>query len=62
MDESLVVRLRTPPAGGGPPFRFGSGYLIGPERILTAGHTLRLPGDDAHMPGPDFQRTPAGPR
>ena len=51
MDESLVVRLRTPPASGGPPFRFGSGYLIGPERVLTAGHTLRSPGDDTSVPG-----------
>ena len=50
MDESLVVRLRTPPADEGPPFRFGSGYLIGSGRILTAGHTLRPPGDDTHVP------------
>jgi HEAT repeat protein/Tfp pilus assembly protein PilF len=50
VDKSLVVRLRTPPAGGGPPFRFGSGYLIGPEWVLTAGHTLRPPEDDSHVP------------
>jgi HEAT repeat protein len=36
--------------GGGPPFRFGSGYVIGPELVLTAGHVLRLPGDDSYVP------------
>ena len=50
MDESLVVRLRTPPGGGGPPFRFGSGYLIGLGQVLTAGHTLRPPGDETCVP------------
>lgn len=50
MDPSRVVRLRTPPKGGGPPFRFGSDYLIGPGKVLTAAHTLRPPGDDALPP------------
>lgn len=40
-----MVLLRTPAPGqsngGEPLYRFGSGYVIGPERVLTAAHVLQ---------------------
>jgi non-specific serine/threonine protein kinase len=35
-----------PDAAGGDSFTFGSGYLIGPGRVLTAAHVLVAPGRD----------------
>jgi hypothetical protein len=45
LDKDRIVRLRTPapPTGGDPArrrHRFGSGYLIAPERVLTAAHVV----------------------
>ena len=41
MDRSRVVRIRRPPStGDGPPFRFGSGYVVRQGQVLTAAHVL----------------------
>src|SRR3954452_6569139 len=41
MDESRVVRIRRPPTDrDGPPFRFGSGYVVRAGQVLTAAHVL----------------------
>jgi len=41
MDRSRVVRVRRhPPTGDGPPFRFGSGYVLREGQVLTAAHVL----------------------
>src|SRR4051794_9650977 len=41
MDPSRVVRIRRPPpTGDGPPYRWGSGYLVREGQVLTAAHVL----------------------
>jgi hypothetical protein len=40
VDVSRVVRLRTPVPNDASKFAFGSGYVVGPETILTAAHVV----------------------
>lgn len=50
MTESRVVRVRRPPRESeGPPYRFGSGYVVREGQIVTAAHVLVSP-DDANEP------------
>jgi tetratricopeptide (TPR) repeat protein len=50
LDDTRVVRLRVAPLDQeGRRWRFGSGYLAGPGRILTACHVLRPP-DTEQLP------------
>lgn len=47
LDQERVVRLRVAPRGGeGPPWRFGSGYLIATGVVLTACHVLEPPDSE----------------
>lgn len=49
VDRSRVVRLRVAPSTGeGPPWMFGSGYLVAKGRVLTAAHVLSPPDQEEH--------------
>jgi tetratricopeptide (TPR) repeat protein len=52
VDKKRVVRTRVPIGGG--LFMHGSGYLVAPQRVLTARHVMAL-GDEAPRLGQDCE-------